>query len=152
MFNNTTAAHGDDALWTKNSGIGQAAVIDELIAEFSSSQMKLTETRSILLISMYVPLFLTAAIANAVVIVVVIKYHYMRRWNIMFSLFFSFHSFRPSVLCIRMPLQNITVTSIGVYWPVCCFAYKVADIYGTKLFFFPTAFQVQQSYIRFENY
>lgn len=78
MFNNTTV-HGDDVLWTRNSGIGQAAVIDELIAEFSSSQMKLTETRSILLISMYVPLFLTAAIANSVVIVVVIKYHYMRR-------------------------------------------------------------------------
>jgi hypothetical protein len=59
--------------------MGQASVIEDLIAEFSSSQMKLTEARSILLISMYVPLFLIAAVANSVIIVVVIKYHYMRR-------------------------------------------------------------------------
>lgn len=79
MFNNTTARNVS-SLWTKNAaGMEQAAVIDELIAEFSSSQMKFTETRSIMLIGLYVPLFLVAAIANSVVIVVVIKYHYMRR-------------------------------------------------------------------------
>jgi hypothetical protein len=79
MFNNTTTRNVS-SLWTKNAaGMEQAAVIDELIAEFSSSQMKFTETRSIMLIGLYVPLFLVAAIANSVVIVVVIKYHYMRR-------------------------------------------------------------------------
>ncbi|CAI6345288.1 unnamed protein product [Macrosiphum euphorbiae] len=77
MFNDT---RNGSSLWTKNAaGLEQAAVIEELIAEFSSSQMKFTETRSIMLIGLYVPLFLVAAIANSVVIVVVIKYHYMRR-------------------------------------------------------------------------
>lgn len=58
---------------------GHASVIEEMIAEFSSRQMRLAEVTSILLIGMYVPLFLVAAVANSVVIVVVIKYHYMRR-------------------------------------------------------------------------
>lgn len=60
-------------------GSGHASVIEEMIADFSSRQMRLAEVTSILLIGMYVPLFLVAAVANSVVIVVVIKYHYMRR-------------------------------------------------------------------------
>lgn len=76
---NTAAMRNHSNMWTRSAGPENASVIDELIAEFSSSQMRLTELRSILLIGMYVPLFLVAAIANSVVIVVVIKYHYMRR-------------------------------------------------------------------------
>ncbi|VVC35452.1 Hypothetical protein CINCED_3A022409 [Cinara cedri] len=79
MSNNTTAAYNHTDPWTKHPGMEQAEVIDGLIAEFSSSQMRLTEVRSILLIGMYVPLFFVAAVANSVIIVVVIKYHYMRR-------------------------------------------------------------------------
>lgn len=79
MSDNTTTAGNNSALWTKHPGMEQAEVIDELIAEFSSSQIRVTEVRSILLIGMYVPLFIVAAVANSVVIVVVIKYHYMRR-------------------------------------------------------------------------
>lgn len=76
---NDTASRNYSTSWSKNSGPEKAEVIEQLIAQFSSQQMRLTEARSILLISMYVPLFIVAAIANSVVIVVVIKYHYMRR-------------------------------------------------------------------------
>lgn len=79
MFNNTT--RNDSMSWGADAapGSGQASVIEEMIADFSSRQMRLAEVTSILLIGMYVPLFLVAAVANSVVIVVVIKYHYMRR-------------------------------------------------------------------------
>lgn len=53
--------------------------IDALLEEFSAKQMKYNDTSSILIILFYIPLFLTAASANTLVILVVVKYHCMRR-------------------------------------------------------------------------
>lgn len=56
-------------------------VINQLISEFSDSQLRYRDPRHIVVIACYVPLFLIAAAANTLIIVVVIKYHYMRRWR-----------------------------------------------------------------------
>jgi hypothetical protein len=49
----------------------------QIVKGFLDSQWVLQE--NIMLIILYVPLLILAAIANILVIVVVIKYHYMRR-------------------------------------------------------------------------
>ncbi|XP_060835066.1 orexin/Hypocretin receptor type 1-like isoform X1 [Rhopalosiphum padi] len=119
MFNNTTARNVS-SLWTKNAaGMEQAAVIDELIAEFSSSQMKFTETRSIMLIGLYVPLFLVAAIANSVVIVVVIKYHYMRSVTNYFLVNLSIADLLVTFICMPMAVGQ-SVTGLWLYGETMC--------------------------------
>lgn len=54
-------------------------VIDQLISDFSDAQLRYRQPRHIALIACYVPLFLLAAAANVLIIIVVFKYHYMRR-------------------------------------------------------------------------
>ncbi|XP_015365680.1 PREDICTED: orexin receptor type 2-like [Diuraphis noxia] len=119
MFHNTTARNVS-GLWTKNAaGMEQAAVIEELIAEFSSSQMKFTETRSIMLIGLYVPLFLVAAIANSVVIVVVIKYHYMRSVTNYFLVNLSIADLLVTFICMPMAVGQ-SVTGLWLYGETMC--------------------------------
>ncbi|XP_050545008.1 QRFP-like peptide receptor isoform X2 [Daktulosphaira vitifoliae] len=123
MFNNSTEStiHNDNSSnpWMRNVETGQAAVIEELIAEFSSSQMRLTEVRSILLIGMYIPLFLVAAIANSVVIVVVIKYHYMRSVTNYFLVNLSIADLLVTFICMPMAVGQ-SVTGLWLYGEPMC--------------------------------
>ncbi|KAG8234355.1 hypothetical protein J437_LFUL014808 [Ladona fulva] len=56
-----------------------AAAVEELMSAFSTSLLVYREPRSVVLIACYVPLFLLAAVSNALVIYVVTRFHYMRR-------------------------------------------------------------------------
>ena len=52
---------------------------EKMLNVFRESQLKYDELGSQLLIGFYAPLFVLAASTNIIVIVVVCKYHYMRR-------------------------------------------------------------------------
>ncbi|XP_050420376.1 gastrin/cholecystokinin type B receptor-like isoform X2 [Adelges cooleyi] len=122
MFNNTTVnirSENGTGVWMRNVESGRAAVIEELIAEFSSSQMRFTEVRSILLMAMYLPLFLVAAIANSVVIVVVIKYHYMRSVTNYFLVNLSIADLLVTFICMPMAVCQ-SITGLWLYGEPMC--------------------------------
>ncbi|XP_054275678.1 orexin receptor type 2-like [Macrosteles quadrilineatus] len=94
-------------------------LIDQLIREFSKSQLRYTEPRHIVLISCYLPLFLIAAAANSLIIIVVFKYHYMRSVTNYFLVNLSVADLLVTFICMPMAVAQ-SVTGLWLYGETMC--------------------------------
>ncbi|XP_049790167.1 galanin receptor type 2-like [Schistocerca nitens] len=77
------------------------------------------EPQHILLIACYVPLFLLAAIANTLVIIVVVKYHYMRSVTNYFLVNLSAADLLVTLICMPMAVSG-SVSKLWLYGSVMC--------------------------------
>lgn len=88
MMEHNVSDHTRSRMWLGEDGRGlntvnESAIIDQLISDFSENQLHYRELRHIVLIACYIPLIFVAAAANILVIVVVFKFHYMRRYVVL---------------------------------------------------------------------
>ncbi|XP_075210826.1 orexin receptor type 2-like [Lycorma delicatula] len=81
--------------------------------------MKYNDASSILIILFYIPLFLTAASANTLVIIVVIKYHCMRSVTNYFLVNLSVADLLVTFICMPMAVAQ-TITGLWIYGEAMC--------------------------------
>ena len=114
------------------------------IEEFSQSQFKYKDPKSILLIGLYIPVFLVALFGNALIVLVVARHRRMRNITNFFIVTLAISDLTGTSVCL-LPYQSVIskcMSACLLHWQsvisqvclfVCYFAWIEANFFQTEI-------------------